>query len=319
MLVLLNNFRIGLLGASVALIATAPNAPDAQPLPLKIFSPLEILDLEPGRDNRMTVEVTIDKQGPYNFLIDTGAQSTVLSTEVADSLGFHDRGIATLVGVTSRRKIETTQIRNLGLGSRNFNLELVALVPHQNLGGADGILGLDSLQNQRVLLDFAKCTIAVADAETLGGNRGYDIVVRARRKLGQLIITNARLDGVRVTVIIDTGAQSSIGNLALHERLRGRDQGEAEMIDINGVKMTGDTRLTHSVKIGRASINNVAIVFTASPTFEVLGLSDEPTLLLGMKELELFRRVAIDFSEHKVLFDLPDERAPFWMGWIADE
>ena len=49
-----------------------------------------------------------------------------------------------------------------------------------------------------MLLDFAKREISVADAEQLGGNRGYEIVVRARERLGQLIITSARLDGVQV-------------------------------------------------------------------------------------------------------------------------
>ena len=163
------------------------------------------------------------------------------------------------------------------------------------------------------MFDFANRTIAVADADALGGNRGYEIVVKARRKLGQLIITRARLDGVRVAVIIDTGAQGSIGNIALQDRLRGRDVGEAQMTDVNGMQLAGNIRIARSVKIGRASINNIPIVFAASPTFEALGLVEEPALLLGMSELKLFQRVAIDFRERKVLFDLPAGSTSAWM------
>ena len=49
------------------------------------------------------------------------------------------------------------------------------MLDRAHIGEVDGILGLDSLQNQRVLLDFAKRTISVADAEQLGGS-GCDVV-----------------------------------------------------------------------------------------------------------------------------------------------
>ena len=50
-------------------------------------------------------------------------------------------------------------------------------------------------------------------------------------------------------------------------------------------------------------------MFANSPTFHALDLSDEPALILGMSELKLFRRVAIDFKTRRVLFDLPPQRA----------
>src|SRR3546814_20281313 len=41
------------------------------------------------------------------------------------------------------------------------------------------------------------------------------IVVTARNSAGRLILSDARLDGKRIDVIVDTGAQTSVGNLAL--------------------------------------------------------------------------------------------------------
>ncbi len=267
---------------------------------------VEILEIERERYQRMTVPVTIQGQGPFDFLIDTGAQATVLSRALADRLMLHDRDTATLVGMASARRVETTPIDDFSLGSRSFYIRQAPVVEGEHIGSADGILGLDSLQNQRVLLDFARREIAVADAEQLGGNRGYEIVVRARERFGQLIITTARLDGVQVEVIVDTGAQGSVGNLALFNRLRrNKELAETEMTDINGITLGGVVRVARELKLGRASVQNFPILFADSRPFHSLGLADKPALILGMSELKLFRRVAIDFKTRRVLFDLP--------------
>ena len=253
----------------------------------------EVIALETERYRRLTVPVTIMGQGPYRFMIDTGAQATVLSRDLADQLQLFDRAPATLVAMASTRQVETTMVEQVALGSRVFTIQMAPLLDAVNIGGADGILGLDSLQNQRVLFDFENNLLSVADAETLGGNRGFDIVVRARRQLGQLIIHRARIDGVSVAVIIDTGAQGSVGNPVLAQRLRrARQQADTTMTDVHGVEITGQTRIAQRLELGRAEIGNFPIVFADSPTFINLGLGDEPAMVLGMAELR--RTMAAD-------------------------
>lgn len=293
--------------AAAAALATSLTGAVAQ-APPPVEPAVDVLEIERERYQRMTVPVTIQGQGPFDFLIDTGAQATVLSRDLADQLRLHERDTATLVGMASTRQVETTPIDDFTLGSRNFYIRRAPLVERAHIGDADGILGLDSLQNQRVLLDFQKRVIAVADAEDLGGNRGYEIVVRARESLGQLIITSARLDGVQVEVIVDTGAQGSVGNLALLDRLRRNKQLEnSEMTDIHGQTLDGVVRVARQLELGRASVQNFPILFADSRPFHSLGLAAKPALILGMSELKLFRRVAIDFKTRRVLFDLPPD------------
>ncbi len=295
--------------AAAVVLATSLTGAAAQAPPPKDPG-VEILEIERERFQRMTVPVTIQGQGPFDFLIDTGAQATVLSRALADRLMLHDRDTATLVGMASSRTVETTPIEDFTLGTRSFFIRQAPVVEGENFGGADGILGLDSLQNQRVLLDFARREISVADAQQLGGNRGYEIVVRARERLGQLIITTARLDGVQVEVIVDTGAQGSVGNLALLDRLRrNKELANTEMTDINGITLGGVVRVARELELGRASVQNFPILFADSRPFHSLGLADKPALILGMSELRLFRRVAIDFKTRRVLFDLPPDVA----------
>ena len=311
-----------LLAAAALALGTTGAAAEAAPpsLALEETPEVEIIDLENERYRRMTVPVTIGEHGPFRFMIDTGAQATVLSLDLANRLMLTDRESATLVGMASSRRVETASIEDVGLGSRRFFIQTAPLVDGVNIGGADGILGLDSLQNQRVVIDFDHEQILVADAEQLGGNRGYEIVVRARRKLGQLIITEARLDGIKVAVIVDTGAQASIGNMVLLDRLRRAHKiGDTELTDINGQQLSGPVMLARELRIGRANLNNLPVMFADAPPFRGLGLGDEPALILGMAELKLFRRVAIDFSTQRVLFDMPpgamlDSRRNFVFG-----
>jgi len=111
-------------------------------------------------------------------------------------------------------------------------------------------------------------------------------------------------------VIVDTGAQASIGNAALMRKLRGATSGPAQVTDINGVEATGQVRLAKEVHIGIAQLTNIPVTFVESPLFKQLGLENEPAMVLGMNELRLFSRVAIDFKQRKVLFDMKRTKTP---------
>lgn len=304
------------------LLATAPalaSTQDAAPPAAAPVSETETLELQVERYRRMTVPVHINGQGPFDFLIDTGAQASVLSHALADQLQLTDRATATLVGMASRREVQTAVLDEISFGSGSRRQAVAALVEGANIGGADGILGLDTLQDRRILLDFENLRMEVAHPDEPTSRRGYEIVVRARAYRGQLIIARAEIDGIRTAVIIDTGAQGSVGNDALLRRMRrARTATSAELTDVNGVQALGTVRVARQLDLGRAEISNFAITFADSPTFAAMGLDDEPAMILGMNELHLFRRVAIDFASRRVLFDLPDSaRLPEATGFDA--
>lgn len=272
----------------------------------------DIIDVEFDQDRyeRMTVPVTISGKGPYRFFIDTGAQATVVTRKVTDELALEPTGRARLVAMGSSEIVDTIDIDQLEFADRSFSGITPPLLERKNIG-ADGILGLDSLQDLRVAMDFKEDRIAVADAEQLGGNRGYEIIVRARNKLGQMIITDARVNGIRTAVIIDTGAQHSFGNPALLKRLSRRkgERDELFISDVNGVQLSSDLAYVREIAIGGVTIRKAPIGFADSPAFHALGYTDKPALILGLRNLSMFERVAIDFSSRTVLFDLPRETA----------
>lgn len=265
-------------------------------------------DLERDRHERMTVPVTIDGAGPYRFLIDTGSQATVVTHELVDELALRRSGTALLVAMGGSQHVETIELDDLEFANRSVS-GLIAPLLHADHVGADGILGLDSLQDMRVLIDFRERRMLVADADSLGGNSGYEIIVRARPKLGQMIITDARVNGVKTAVIIDTGAQNTIANPALISKLRGRKGEEITSIDVLGTQLLSKSVMVRNLQIGDVVLTGVPVAITDSPIFAALGLGDKPALVLGVGNLQVFNRVAIDFPTRRILFDIPNKSA----------
>lgn len=292
--------------ATVGLASTSQARVDDQPIAPDLADPgTELLQLEEERNKRLTLPVSIEGQGPFDFLIDTGSQATVVTHEVNERLGLTHAGTAIVVGMASREEVELVELDGLQFGSRIIDGLTAPVLDRSNIG-ADGIIGVDSLQDMRVLFDFREKTIAVADVDEKFSNRGFEIVVRARPRQGQLLITEAYVEGVRATVIIDTGAQATLGNLALREKVRKR-RAEQDVIttDVNGASLTTPLTFARSLRIQGLELRNLPITYADAPAFEALGLGDQPVLSLGMQHLKAFDRVAIDFNKRRVLFDLP--------------
>jgi len=299
------------LASLAAPAAASPELPPPPPAPATtgIVDPAaETLALEEERYRRFTLPVTVEGAGPFAFMIDTGSQATAVTREIRDIAGLAPAGTATLVGMASRRQVELAEVGRIEFGANSYTNFAAPVLEREHVG-ADGIIGLDALQDFRVLIDFRKVTISVEDASIKQGRGGFEIVVRAKSRLGQLLITDALVDGVRATVIIDTGAQASLGNFALRERIRARYEQDVVTTDVNGVGINGQLAVVHSLSIGGLSLTDVPLTFADAPAFEQLGLKDEPVLALGMQHLALFDRVAIDFDHKRIAFDVPADIA----------
>lgn len=266
----------------------------------------EVVAAKVDRHSRLTVPVEIEGHGPFRFMVDTGAQRTVLSASLARQLGLRDGPQMRVVGIVQETRVPSARIDSLDLGRLSLADMQVPLLEGAHIG-ADGIIGTDTLQDQRVLLDFEGERIEVGDSDVLGGNKGYEIVVRARRQSGQLIMTSARIDGVPVAVVLDTGAQASVGNRALQAALgrRGAQFAPVLIESVTGHSLLAEVGAAKTLTVNEIVINNPVIAFTDTPAFRELGLERKPALFLGMREMSVFRRVAIDFAARRVLFDLP--------------
>jgi hypothetical protein len=282
----------------------------ADSLPDQFLQPdAEQIAIAQDRLERMTVLVRIDKGGPYEFIIDTASQRTILSTEIAGALALDIEDEVTIVALAGSTVVQTVFVPSLTLGKRSYESLISPTFRAANIG-ADGVLGLDSLQGQRILFDFVARHISVEDtSEPLKSRSRREIVVTARRRSGQLIFTNATIAGVQTSVIIDTGGQLSIGNKALQRRLRLKSSAMAQtsLVDITGRSVKADYGVAEELLIGRARFGIIPIAFADIAPFKALKLDKKPALFLGMDALRKFDRVAIDFANRKIYFLIPEE------------
>jgi len=261
---------------------------------------------------RMTVSVNVAGRGPYRFIVDTGAERTVISSELARSLGLSSGGDVTLASVSQVSRVPSVMIPELEVGRRTLSGIQAPALAERNIG-AQGMLGIDSLHSQRVMFDFARRELTLSASHIDDDRRTPgEIVVRGRTRLGRMLLTNATVNGQRVTVIVDTGSQVTVGNDALRSRLeRSGRLGETRMLSLFGV--TGDVVTAEYVRVGRLHIGDIRmddlpIAFSEVALFRLLGLDRRPAILLGMDALRLFDRVSIDFANRRVRLAPPSSR-----------
>lgn len=296
-------------GATLGLILTASApAPDFTPTPpaTTVNAAPEIIQGGVERDLRMTIPVHIAGTGPYEFIVDTGSQRSIVAASIAVRLALPSSRRLRILDLGGIETVETVEARELGIGSRSYHGLVLPVLADRHIG-ADGVIGTDNLQRQRIVLDFVRNRMSVGEAREVGGDGGYEIVVTARSKSGQLIITEAMIDGIRTAVLIDTGASSSIGNRALQRALSDRDPlDQATLVSVTGNEIGADIGRPRQLVIDKIVISGLVVAYVDSPVFLALDLERRPALMLGMRELRMFRRVAIDFGSRKVMFDLPE-------------
>ena len=255
---------------------------------------------------RMTIPVRVNGQGPYQFVVDSGADSSVIGTRIAGALKLPPGTPAILNGITATSRVQRVLVDELKVGESGIRaLELPVLQEH-HLGG-DGMIGIDALVEQRLMMDFEKRVIKVEDARRPAPRYDGEIVVTAYLRRGQLIITQARANGRPVEAVIDTGSEITIGNLALRDQLIRRRAAPLEKVAVTGVTgVTVDLEMARiaELRLGPVLLRGVNIAFAEVPPFAVFGLSDRPALLLGTDLMNTFRRVSLDFRARKVRFQL---------------
>ena len=161
-----------------------------------------------------------------------------------------------------------------------------------------------------MLFDFKNQKLTLVPAEAYVREDKDTIVVTARVRNGRLILTQARAENTPLTLIVDTGAQVSIGNEALRRKLsKGsvKRTGPVELQSVTGEKLMGEYTIVRELTVGGLTLKKLPIVFADSHAFKRLGLNDRPALLLGMNALRSFDRVSIDFARKKLKVVLPEE------------
>jgi predicted aspartyl protease len=300
--------RRRLLGHGASALALAPSfvrAATDPPAPAIGETIQGIADLQ----NRLTLETMIDGKGPYHFLVDTGADSSVVAEDVAVSLGLLEGEGVVVQDIVRTLPAATVTLRNLSLGPIVIEKLSVPVLPRRNLG-ADGYLGLDAIDGHRVTFDFRRQQLTVDSPGSVAGwPSANEQIVRVNGSSGRLTAVSCTVDGVRAAAFIDSGAEMSIGNTKLFAELQ---KSGATYVNDDIVPVTGVTggqapgRLTSisAVRLGPIHYIHCFLLIADLQVFDVWGLADQPALLLGMNFLRKTSSVTIDFARKELRFNL---------------
>jgi predicted aspartyl protease len=261
-------------------------------------------------NDRMTVQVRLGGSGPYQFLVDTGADRSAVSSAIVAKLALVPAGSAELHSSTGVTTVSIARVPSLEF-TRPAQRQIEAAVLESVNMGADGIVGADMLRSQRVQFDFEKKTMTIVPSNLPDfRSEPGTIVIEARRKNGRLILTDAIANGQPVTVVLDTGSELCVGNEALRDRLLGRNlvngRQTVELVSVTGAAIAGDYMFVRKLQIGGMTLENLAVVFVDAHTFKQLKLDKTPSLLLGMNAFRAFKKVSIDFANRKFRVVVPE-------------
>lgn len=316
---------LALLLAAPVLLGATPAPADPPPVPAAAPAPkgeaiappvtvtpfIQPFDLDATQ--RMAVKVMVGGKGPFSFLVDTGAERTVIARELAERLGLVEGEKLRLATIGGSAMVPSFRIAALQMS----DLHLASVDAPAFFGrhiGAAGLIGVDMLEERRILIDFRKESMSILETRKRARSLIRDddaIVVTARNMAGRLILSDARIDGKRVDVIVDTGAQTSVGNLALQELVAKNRQNRLPFLPtvlgaVTGEAVPATRTAIKRIVINGMDVNDLPVSFADSQAFRALGLNERPALLLGMDSLSLFDRIEIDFPNKRVVFDLPD-------------
>src|SRR4051812_18764806 len=183
-----------LLGMSALAAASAVHAQPVTTQLQAVSGPAEIdksgqtedVAFKTEHNDRMTVPVLLSGTGPYRFLVDTGADRTAISRQIAARLNLETGDKASLHSVAGVSSVSTATVPNLQLTRNPVRIVDAPVLDSVNMG-ADGILGVDSLRSERIMFDFVAQTMSIVPsaAPDFRAEAGT-IVVRANRRNGRL-------------------------------------------------------------------------------------------------------------------------------------
>jgi hypothetical protein len=253
---------------------------------------------------RIWAPVLINGRGPFRLVLDTGASSSGVTAMVAMALGIptDESPHVMLRGVTGAADVPTIKVDSLTVGDLAVDSPLLPIVPDA-LGGAEGILGSEGLKNKRIFIDFRHDQIAITYSRDERSAHGF-LTVPFRLVHGQLIVIDCKVGGVAAKAIIDTGGQTTIGNVALRDALSDHNLGFRGRPDtIIGATLAvekGELIDTPAIAMGPIQIRDYGVTFADVYIFRHWRYISEPAIMIGMDALGTLDTLIIDYRRKEL-------------------
>lgn len=260
------------------------------------------------RAGRIVAPVEINGQGPFRFILDTGANRSAMSAATAALLGLAPEPGSTVAvhGITGSAELPVVLVQRFRAGDLVIENQQMPVLPAAVFGDTDGILGIDALQEVRIEVDFEHDTVVLRRSSGRPAAKDY-IVVRAKRRHGGLLLVKGKVGSIGVSAILDTGAERSLGNEPLRAALADRERRPQTGVATTVIGATeqlveGTSIWAPDIALGAAQVNDLVVTFGNLHVFNVWSLNEEPALVIGMDLLGTLQRFVVDYRRGEFHF-----------------
>lgn len=310
---------LSLLAPAIGAAVRIRNA--AEPPPERGARPLKDSGAAPGAGaaarttddemGRMTAAVEINGSGPYHFMVDSGAERSVIAEDLVTRLRLPTQGDVIVEGLTGAEPSHLVLIAQLALASLVCPHLEVPTLPRSALE-ADGYLGLDVIDKHRLIMNFGARTLTITRPQGFFSSlwsRRDEVLVHTIGDSGRLRSSDCYVDGVHAAAFIDTGAAVSVANsLLYHELRRGSSRkpsvGDMRLSGVTGGGMDAFIIGVREIVLGDLTLSYCPLAVADLQVFKTWGLVGQPALLLGINALRRLASVSIDYGRKELRFEL---------------
>ncbi|WP_448664660.1 aspartyl protease family protein [Sphingomonas sp. CJ20] len=257
---------------------------------------------------RPMVAIQVNGQGPFDMVLDTGAQSSLMAPALADRLGLRPMASDLQInGATGADAASIYPIDRFSNGLIDESQIGLLRFPNPQSTSALGIIGMETFTGRRLVFDRVAHRVTAAASGTAAP--GF---VSLSGTLGQdgLLLVPILINGVKMRALVDTGAAVTVANTAALHALGWADDDARlrQSGQIRGATATGQgvrTAKMETLTIGPATLRQVPIYFTGAQDGDA-----SPAIILGADILNLFEAFALDFPRAELLIKIPGKDAP---------
>jgi predicted aspartyl protease len=305
-----STLRAALLAAALLPLASAvasaqTAAPPVAEVVVTAPEPRYVAPTLRDRIGRIWAPVFIDGQGPFRFVLDTGATTVALSRDAATLLGLRlDRARQVrLRGTTGSSLVPQITVDRIEIGDFLVENQRVILVDDA-FGGADGVLATRLLSDRRIFVEFRKDRIEITRSRGQPAPLGFT-TIPVKFASRQVPWVDAWIGPVKVKAVIDTGAQQTLGNLALRAALAAARRRAMELRNEGVIGVTGDVQEGQSagvptIRLGNVQVSNARVNFVDLHIFEHWRMLDEPAILIGMDVIGVLDTFILDYRRREL-------------------
>lgn len=258
-------------------------------------------------------EVKIEGHGPYRFVIDTAASSTVVlpSLHAALPVTLEKRGGQQVNGAAGSADVAMVAIRDLETQGKRFTGLTAFDMPPGPIDTLQvhGILGADVIAHAVLDIDLKGGHWAIRDEIPVLPSSA--IQHRASIKLDDARAPRVTvwLDGYPIDAVVDTGARVTVVNWRAAELLGLTPASESLRAGsaVKGVSAHATANSVHTARkleVGGATIASPEFRIADLPVFKAIGLADKPAMILGIDQLGRFRTI-IDYKRGEMILVEP--------------